>query len=45
MRVMAALLPCFLLAGCAGIPQKAKPTDVAYLESLESDSSYHNLWY
>jgi len=45
MRVCAILLACFLLAGCAGIPQKAKPTDVAHLESLESDSSYHHLVY
>jgi hypothetical protein len=45
MRVVATLLPCFLLAGCAGIPQKAKPTDTAHLESLESDSSYHHLVY
>jgi len=45
MRVSAMLLACFLLVGCAGIPQKAKPTDVAHLESLESDSSYHHLGY
>jgi len=44
-RLPASVLACLLMAGCAGIVEKAKTTDVSCLESFESDSSYHNLWY
>jgi len=44
-RLLPLVLACLLIAGCAGIAEKAKTTDLSHLESLESDSIYHNLWY
>jgi len=44
-RFLPSVLVCLLIAGCAGIAEKAKITDVPHLESLEDSSSYRHLIY
>jgi len=45
MRFLPLATICVAIAGCGGIAEKAKITDVPHLESLEDSSSYRHLLY